>query len=137
MLNGILDDVSKTSRFQRSAADERAVHVRLAHQLFRVRGLDAAAILDADFFRGAFDRMMSAKLLASSEAPPTSAPSTSGWLINSFAFAGLTLPPYWMRTFFAVPSSKIFTSNPRMNACASCACCVVAVLPVPIAQTGS
>jgi len=38
--------------------------------------------------------MMSAKLLDSSEAPPTSAPSTSGWLISSLALFGLTLPPY-------------------------------------------
>ena len=37
---------------------------------------------------------ISAKLRASSDAPPTSAPSTSGWLISSLAFAGFTLPPY-------------------------------------------
>jgi hypothetical protein len=55
--------------------------------------------------------MMSAKLRASSDAPPTSAPSTSGWLISSLALFGFTLPPYWMRTFLAVASSNIFTSN--------------------------
>ena len=48
-LNRIFDDVSKTSRFQRRAAHQRAVHVRLAHQFPGVGRLDAAAVLDADF----------------------------------------------------------------------------------------
>ncbi len=48
-LDGIFDNVSKTLSFQRSPADQRAVHVRLAHQ--------------------------------------------------SLALLGLTLPPYWMRTW--------------------------------------
>src|SRR6266849_2650698 len=79
---------------------------------------------------------MSAKLRTSSEAPPTSAPSTSGWLINSRAFDGFTLPPYWMRTRRATVSPKISASRRRTKRCTSCAWAVLAVLPVPIAQTG-
>ena len=30
-------------------------------------------------------------------APPTSAPSTSGWAMSSAAFSGFTEPPYWIR----------------------------------------
>jgi len=63
---------------------------------------------------------MSAKLLSSSDAPPTSAPSTSGSPINSRAFDGLTLPPYWMRIRRATVSSKSLLSKWRMKACASC-----------------
>jgi hypothetical protein len=37
---------------------------------------------------------ISAKLRLSSDAPPTSAPSTSGCFINSRTLEGLTLPPY-------------------------------------------
>ncbi len=36
---------------------------------------------------------ISKKLLMSSDAPPTSAPSTSGWAIRSFVLSGFTLPP--------------------------------------------
>ena len=35
-----------------------------------------------------------AKLRGSRLAPPTRAPSMSGWLISSRAFSGFTLPPY-------------------------------------------
>ena len=35
-----------------------------------------------------------AKLRGSRLAPPTRAPSMSGWVISSRAFSGLTLPPY-------------------------------------------
>jgi hypothetical protein len=37
---------------------------------------------------------ISAKLRTSRLAPPTKAPSISGWLSSSLALAGLTLPPY-------------------------------------------
>src|SRR5438034_3920018 len=63
---------------------------------------------------------MSAKCRALSDAPPTSAPSTSGRLVNSRALDGLTLSPYWIRTRRATDSSNSLTSNPRMNSCASC-----------------
>jgi len=36
---------------------------------------------------------MRAKLLGSSEAPPTSAPSMSGWAMRESTLSGLTLPP--------------------------------------------
>src|SRR5207247_9842730 len=46
-LNAVLDNVRKTAVVQGGAADQRAVHFRLAHQLARVRRLHAAAILDS------------------------------------------------------------------------------------------
>src|SRR5947207_2878863 len=46
-LNAVLDNVRKTTVFQGGAADQRAVHLRLAHQLARVRRLHTATILDA------------------------------------------------------------------------------------------
>lgn len=45
--------------------------------------------------------MMPRKLSALRLAPPTRAPSTSGWAINSAALVGLTLPPYRMRIWSA------------------------------------
>jgi len=42
--------------------------------------------------------MMRAKSSAFRLAPPTSAPSMSGWPSRSAAFSGLHDPPYWMRT---------------------------------------
>ncbi len=48
---------------------------------------------------------MSEKVRTSKDAPPTSAPSTSGRLIRSRALEGFTLPPYWMRTRRATVSS--------------------------------
>jgi hypothetical protein len=48
------DDVSKTSRLQRRAADQRAVHIRLAHQLLGVVRLHAAAVLNAHLFGRGF-----------------------------------------------------------------------------------
>src|SRR5256885_837562 len=46
--NGIFDDVHEAPLFEGSAADQRAVHVRLDHQFRRVGGFDTAAVLDAD-----------------------------------------------------------------------------------------
>src|SRR6266487_1387304 len=46
-LNAVLDYVRKTAVVQGSASDQRAVHLRLAHQLTRVRRLHAATILDS------------------------------------------------------------------------------------------
>ena len=70
---------------------------------------------------------MSVKLRTSRDAPPTKAPSTSGWLISSRAFDGLTLPPYWMRTYLAIVSSNIEATTWRTKAWADWACSVVAV----------
>src|SRR5581483_10354740 len=63
----------------------------------------------------------------SSDAPPTSAPSTAGCARSDAALSGFTEPPY--RTGAS--------SNDLMNSCASCAWSGVAVRPVPIAHTGS
>src|SRR5437016_1515664 len=46
-LNAVLDNIRKTAVVQGSAANERAVHFRLAHQLARVRWLHTATILDS------------------------------------------------------------------------------------------
>ena len=49
-------------------------------------------------------------------APPINPPSMSGWLNSSFAFDAFTLPPYWIRTAFAVASSLIAASSLRICA---------------------
>ena len=56
---------------------------------------------------------------------------------GAVSYTHLTLPPYWMRTALAVSASNSSANRLRMNACTSCACPAVAVLPVPMAQTGS
>jgi len=61
----------------------------------------------------------------------------SGIAMSASTLSGLTLPPYNIRIWFATVLLKRFTSLCRMNAWASWACSVVAVRPVPIAQTGS
>jgi hypothetical protein len=40
---------------------------------------------------------MATKSAALRLAPPTRAPSISGWAMSSGALAGVTEPPYWMR----------------------------------------
>ena len=57
----------------------------------------------------------------------------SGWASSSAAFSGFMLPPYWIRT----RSPTAAGNRLRMNACACWAMSGVAVLPVPIAHTGS
>ena len=69
-----------------------------------------------------------AKSFGSRLAPPTSAPSTSGWDRISAALSGFTLPPYWTRTRSAASFERSPTSA-RMNAIASWACSGVATLP--------
>ncbi len=56
---------------------------------------------------------------------------------SSAAFDGFIEPPYWMRTVSAVSAPTSPARVARMSACTSCAWSGVAVLPVPIAQTGS
>ena len=41
-------------------------------------------------------RRIAANASGFNDAPPTSAPSMSGWLKNSAALASVTLPPYWI-----------------------------------------
>ena len=61
----------------------------------------------------------------------------SGWPSRSLAFSGFTDPPYWTRTESAIRAPARSRSKPRICAWTSCASAVVAVFPVPIAQTGS
>mmetsp|Transcript_30792 Transcript_30792/g.43111 ORF Transcript_30792/g.43111 Transcript_30792/m.43111 type:complete len:203 (-) Transcript_30792:560-1168(-) len=71
------------------------------------------------------------------EAPPTKKPSISVWPFNSFAFSGLTEPPYTILMLSAISWPTAFETHLRMYEWTSCAWSGVAVLPVPIAQTGS
>src|SRR5690606_12883985 len=73
---------------------------------------------------------------ASSDAPPTRPPSMSSRANRSAAFAPLTLPPYRMIRPAAIVASCAAIIR-RIRAWTSCACSGVALLPVPIAQTGS
>src|SRR6266481_1975581 len=75
--------------------------------------------------------MMRAKSSAFKLAPPTSAPSMSGWASRSAAFSGFTDPPYWIRTAPATWGPARSRSRPRICPCTSCACAVVAVFQVP------
>src|SRR3954454_2161220 len=74
---------------------------------------------------------------ASSEAPPTRAPSMSAWAMISATLPDFTEPPYWMRTLSA--SSWVYSSAslPRMAAQTSWASSEPQTLPVPMAHTGS
>src|SRR5574340_123524 len=73
---------------------------------------------------------------ALSEAPPIRPPSISGMENNSAAFDAFTLPPYWITSLSATAGSRA-AILPRIKAWTACACSGVAVLPVPIAHTGS
>src|SRR3989442_4963875 len=70
-------------------------------------------------------------------APPTSAPPISSSAMSALAFSGFTEPPYKMRRLSAKAWPKAFAASPRISKCATDASCGVAVLPVPMAQTGS
>src|SRR3954451_4855751 len=72
----------------------------------------------------------------SSDAPPTSAPSTSGSASSPAGLSGFTEPPYRIRVRSACSGSRSATSA-RTKPIASWACSGVAFLPVPIAQIGS
>jgi hypothetical protein len=66
-------------------------------------------------------------------APPTRKPSISGCLASSLLFFSVTLPPYRIRVFSAASEETSFFSHSRIAAWTSCACSVVATLPVPMA----
>mmetsp|Transcript_66597 Transcript_66597/g.168741 ORF Transcript_66597/g.168741 Transcript_66597/m.168741 type:complete len:333 (+) Transcript_66597:45-1043(+) len=70
-------------------------------------------------------------------APPTRKPSMSCFARSSAQFSGVTLPPYWIRTFSATSALTAVLRYSRIEACVSCAWSGVATLPVPIAHTGS
>ena len=79
---------------------------------------------------------ITAKASAFNDAPPTKAPSMSGWVNSSAAFLSLTEPPYWIITCWATFASNLAIWS-RINLWTACACAGVADLPVPIAQIGS
>ena len=60
--------------------------------------------------------MMAAKESAFRAAPPTRAPSMSGWLMSSAALSGFTEPPYCRRTASAAAAPKASATTPRMKA---------------------
>src|SRR5579863_7028683 len=93
-------------------------------QCFHYRSLRSAA------------RQIAANSSTFNEAPPISPPSISFIANNSAAFCAFTLPPYRIATSCAILASRAANSD-RKNACTSCACSGEAVLPVPIAHTGS
>jgi hypothetical protein len=66
-------------------------------------------------------------------APPTRKPSISGCFANSLQFFSVTLPPYRMRVFSAASLETAFCIHSRIALWTSCACSVVATLPVPMA----
>src|SRR6266545_4142717 len=74
------------------------VEVRGVGELDRIArpgGRTAPAVEDDERYEGMFApaRQISMKDSSSSDAPPTSAPSTSGWLRRIAALSGLTEPP--------------------------------------------
>ena len=81
--------------------------------------------------------MMARKLFGSRLAPPTRAPSTSGWAIRLAMLSGFTLPPYKTRQRSEDSSPNHCFSRWRMWPWASPACAGVALRPVPMAHTGA
>src|SRR5512132_4680726 len=116
----------------RVSRPEGVEHRRLGQldRIPRAGGRDAPPIEDDERYKRESRAAVSQIAVndsTSRDAPPTSAPSTSGWASSSSAFSGFTEPPYSTGT----------SSRDLMKACAACAISGVAVLPVPIAQTGS
>ena len=77
------------------------------------------------------------KSSAFSAAPPMRPPSMSFSAKSSFALEGLQEPPYRMVMSSAASGPNFSAMTVRMQAWISSACAAVAVLPVPMAQTGS
>src|SRR5207245_11802810 len=80
-------------------------------------------------------RQMATKSAALRDAPPIRPPLMSGCENRTAALSGLTLPPYRIcisSDFGVAPCNWL-----RISACPACACSGVAVLPVPMAHTGS
>src|SRR4051794_39065335 len=117
----------RDERRMRALGPEPVEHRRLREldRIARAGRRDAPAVEDDEGYESV--RHSETKLWTSSDAPPTSAPSTDGCASSSAALSGLTEPPY----------STGRSSSDLMNACASSASSGVAVLPVPIAHTGS
>ena len=71
------------------------------------------------------------------DAPPTRNPSISFILIRSAAFPSVTEPPYKILTDYWASFDTFLPNHSLISAWVSYAISGVAVLPVPIAQTGS
>ena len=71
------------------------------------------------------------------DAPPISPPSMLGIARSSAAFLAFIEPPYWIAVALATALPYFLAITLLMNPQTSSACSAVAVLPVPIAQTGS
>jgi len=71
------------------------------------------------------------------EAPPTKNPSIFGYLIRPGAVFALADPPYKILVELAISSDTLSLSQDLVKLMASSACSGEAVLPVPMAQTGS
>jgi hypothetical protein len=83
------------------------------------------------------ERIMAPNCSTSSDAPPTRKPSMSRHDASATQLFDLTEPPYSMRTLSATSALALCLMRLRMSACVVCAISGVAVLPVPMAQTGS
>ena len=77
----------------------------------------------------------------SSDAPPTSAPSMSGFCNNALALSGFTLPPYWIRTSAETVWSEIEAITDRcwlvaaaMVMTAFAYCCAFTAVEVNISE---
>lgn len=77
------------------------------------------------------------ELVGVQEAPPTRAPSMSGFAMISATLPDFTEPPYWMRTWSATSWEYSSASRARIAAQTSWASSEPQTLPVPMAQTGS
>ena len=95
---GVRDDAD--AQTARSEPREQPSHVRVEPGRFVVRpgAHQRVAAVEQDGANHAAIRAAASQIAAkdsiSSDAPPTSAPSTSLWLSSSSAFSGFTDPPY-------------------------------------------
>src|SRR5260221_13856604 len=74
---------------------EPVEHRRLGelHRVAGTRRCAAPAVEDDEGYEWEAARQIAANDSTSRDAPPTRAPSTSGWAASSAAFSGLTEPP--------------------------------------------
>src|SRR3546814_134273 len=75
-----------------------------------------------------------AKSSASRLAPPTRAPSMSGWPISSLALPGFTEPPYWIRTDSAASAPKAEATTWLTSAHTACASSPLDLRTLPLAH---
>lgn len=121
------------------AAADLAVRIPMAGRVNSLNVATATALLIYEVVRqrAAAAAQIRTKSAAFRLAPPTSAPSISGWPANSAILAPVTLPPYCTRTRAAPAASKRAASVARISAATRPASAPSAARPLPIAQTGS